>query len=256
MSILSPSVASALSREQIEQFRTDGFLKLEQVVPADLWRTARRVINASLGADGIDPEKLNTYRSQSYVPGLQGSDAICNLYARSPLASHMESLIGPGKVAPVGGGQIALRFPSISEEKRAPGAHIDGMYTPTNGVPKGSIQNFTALVGVFLSDIPEEFCGNFVVWPGSHLAHAKYFREKGPESLLDGMPPVNLKPAQQVIAKPGDAVIAHYLLGHGVAGNISPDVRYAIFFRLHHVDHNALRWESMTDPWCQWEGMS
>ena len=247
--------ASALSQEQTEQFRNNGFLKLEQIVSADLWRTARRAINAGLGADGIDPEKLNTYRSQSYVPGLQGSDAIRNLYSESALAPIMESLIGPGKVAPVGGGQIALRFPSQSDEKRAPVAHIDGMYTPTNGVPKGSIQNFTALVGVFLSDIPDEFCGNFAVWPGSHLAYADYFREKGPESLLDGMPPVALKPAQQVTARPGDAVIAHYLLGHGVAGNVSPDVRYAIFFRLHHIDHNALRWESMTDPWLEWAGM-
>ena len=252
----SPTVTPLLDPEQIELFRTDGFLKLDQIVPADLWRAARRAINARLGAEGIDPEKLNTYRSQSYMPGLQNSDAIRNLYTGSPLAPIMDSLIGPGKVAPVGGGQIALRFPSESDAPRPPSAHIDGMYTPTNGVPKGTIQNFTALVGVFLSDIPDNFCGNFAVWPGSHRAHADYFRDRGPRSLLDGMPPVTLAPAQQVIARPGDAVIAHYLLGHGVAGNVSPDVRYAIFFRLYHVDHEALRWESMTDPWREWEGLS
>jgi hypothetical protein len=244
-----------LTPQQVQQYRTDGFVKLPGVVPAEVWKAARRAINAGLGASGIDPEKLPTYRSQTYLPELQNTDAIRDLYNATPITSIMESLVGAGKVAPVGGGQIALRFPSAGGEVRPPGAHIDGMYSPNNGVPKGTIHNFTALVGVFLSDVPEEGCGNFTVWPGSHLKHAEHFRENGSQSLLGGMPPVDIGPPHQVTARAGDAVIAHYLLGHGVAGNVSPDVRYAIFFRVTHVDHEKMRWESMTDPWLEWEGV-
>ncbi len=50
-------------------------------------------------------------------------------------------------------------------------------------------------------------------------------------------------------------VLAHYLLSHSVAPNASPNVRYAIFFRLTHVDHARQKWESMADPWLQWEGI-
>jgi hypothetical protein len=122
-------------------------------------------------------------------------------------------------------------------------------------VPKGTIQNFTALVGVFLSDVPKPDSGNFTVWRGSHRAYEGYFREAGPQSLLDGMPPVEIGEPEQVVAKAGDAVLAHYQLGHGIAGNASPHIRYAVFFRLSHVDHDGQRWESMTDIWREWAGL-
>jgi len=47
----------------------------------------------------------------------------------------------------------------------------------------------------------------------------------------------------------------HYMLGHGIAGNVSPNIRYALFFRLMHVDHDRYQWECMTDVWAEWEGM-
>ena len=37
--------------------------------------------------------------------------------------------------------------------------------------------------------------------------------------------------------------------------NVSPHVRYAIIFRLTHVEHSERKWESMTNAWTQWEGM-
>ena len=129
------------------------------------------------------------------------------------------------------------------------------MYTPTNGVPKGTISNFTALVGVVLSDIPDADMGNLTVWPGSHLQYEQYFRDRGPEALLNGMPDVPLSDPVQLTGQPGDAVLCHYQLGHGIAGNSSPDIRYAIYFRLKHVEHDAVHWECMTDIWREWAGM-
>lgn len=243
-----------LTDEQRQSLYEDGYLHLPSIVPRDLVNDALRAINSSLGNEGIPPDQLTKFRAQSYCPEITGTPHITNLLNESPLWSVAELLIGEGKIKPVKGGQIALRFPTM-DPPRDPGAHIDGMYTPTNGVEKGTIANFTALIGVFLSDVPSSYAGNFTVWPGSHRAYERYFQERGPESLLEGMPEVELNEPVQVTAKAGDAVLAHYQLGHGIAGNASPNIRYGIFFRLHHVDHDTVHWECMTDIWREWAGM-
>ncbi|WP_020575871.1 phytanoyl-CoA dioxygenase family protein [Actinopolymorpha alba] len=243
-----------LTRAQQESLYTHGLVRFPEIVPKEVVNTALRAVNSSLGTAGIDPEQLVTFRSQSYCPELQRSQEITDLLTASPLWELAESAVGAGAVAPVRSGQIALRFPS-TEPPHDPHPHIDGMYSPHNGVPEGTIQNFTALIGVFLSDVPAAYSGNFTVWPGTHRAYETYFREHGPQSLLDGMPAVELPEPEQVTAKAGDAVLCHYQIGHGIAGNASPNTRYAVFFRLSHVDHDSQRWECMTDIWREWAGM-
>jgi hypothetical protein len=243
-----------LTQDQKQEFYERGILKLPGIVSQELVFRARRAINAYIGQNGIDPNELNRYRSQSYCPELAGDSVITDLYNASPLKTIAESLIGEGKIWPVGHGQIALRFPSTDDgPPRDPKPHIDGMYTPTNGVKEGTISNFTALVGVFLSDLPEPFAGNFTAWPGSHRAYENYFREKGAQSLLNGLPDVELGEPEQFTGMAGDAALCHYQLGHGIAGNVSPNTRYAIFFRLVHVDHAKYHWECMTDIWTEWQ---
>jgi hypothetical protein len=93
---------------------------------------------------------------------------------------------------PVYHGQIALRFPgtlcstvSKSTGEAIPSPwwdkcwHIDGLHSEHTGIPKGSITNFTCLVGVLLADVTEEFSGNLCVFPRSHHMLEKYFRENG-----------------------------------------------------------------------------
>lgn len=243
-----------LTDAQKQTLYEDGLVRFPGAVPPETVDRARRAINASLGSSGIDPERLVTFRARSYCPELQESEPITDLLNATPLWELAESAIGKGNISPVGAGQIALRFPS-TEPAHDPHPHIDGMYTPTNGVPKGTIQNFTALVGVFLSDVPEPYSGNFTAWKGSHHQYESYFREHGPDSLLNGMPPVDLAKGEQITAKAGDAMLVHYQVGHGIAGNASPNIRYAVFFRLWHVDHESVRWECMTDIWREWDGM-
>jgi hypothetical protein len=243
-----------LSVAQKQSLYQDGFVMLPGAVPQELVDSALRAINASLGDRGIDPAQLTTFRSRSYCPELQGESVITDLVTRSPVWSVAESAIGPDQISPLTGGQIALRFPS-SEPLRPPHPHIDGMYTPTNGVPKGTISNFTALVGVVLSKVSHSDMGNLTVWPGSHLQYEQYFRERGPQALLEGMPDVRLDEPRQLTGEPGDAVLCHYQLGHGIAGNSSPNIRYAVYVRLKHVDHDSIHWECMTDIWREWAGM-
>lgn len=130
------------------------------------------------------------------------------------------------------------------------------MSSPHNGVPAGTLGNFTMLAAVLLSPLDRPYAGNFTVWPGTHRLFEAYFREHGPEALLKGMPPVPLPEPVQVEGAPGDVVLAHYQLMHGVAPNLSPHVRYAIFYRLNHTARTT-GWsrEAMLDIWAEWPGI-
>jgi ectoine hydroxylase-related dioxygenase (phytanoyl-CoA dioxygenase family) len=243
-----------LTPEQKRAFVEHGYVHVPQAVSRDLVNAALRAINHSLG-EGVPAETIQTFRAQSYCPELRREPVITDLYNKSHAATLAESLIGVGKVKPVTGGQIALRFPSLQQAPPPPGPHLDGMYSPTNGVPQGTIASFTMLLGVMLSDVSDDFAGNLTVWPGTHGIYESYFREHGPESLLSCMPPVDLPQPVQLTGKAGDIVLCHYQLAHGVALNVSPHVRYAIYFRLHHVEHAAQWKEAMTDIWLEWDGV-
>lgn len=57
--------------------------------------------------------------------------------------------------------------------------HIDGFADKLRALPSGQVQNFTMLLGILLSDVPEEFSGNLTVYPGSHHLIENFFRQKG-----------------------------------------------------------------------------
>jgi len=239
---------------QKERFYRDGYLLTPGVVPQVMVDAALRAINHSLG-EGLPAEQIITMRSQSYCKEIQNTPVIADLYNKTPALALAESLVGAGKIKPVEAGQIALRFPSLSDPPSPPRPHLDGMYTPTNGVPEGTIQNFTMLLGVLLSDLRAPYAGNFTVWPGTHHQYERYFQEHSPQSLLNGMPLIDLPEPTFITGNAGDVVLVHYELAHAASLNVSPHVRYAIFFRLTHCDHSAQKWESMTDIWLEYEGM-
>ena len=191
-----------LSDEQKHTLVRDGFVQLPGAVPRQLIDAALRAINASLGNVGLDPALLPTFRARSYCPELQEAPPIVDLLNESGVLRYVESAVGVGSLDPVRTGQIALRFPSL-EPPRPAHPHLDGMYTPTNGVPNGTIRNFTALLGVVLSEVTGPDMGNLVVWPGTHRLYEQYFRERGSQALLEGMPPVDLPEPKQLTARPG-----------------------------------------------------
>ena len=247
----------SLTSSQIQDFRRDGFLHLSGAVPAELIKCAVQTINYRVG-QGVPAEELQKWRSQSFFPQLQNQSVILDLFNASGLRENLQQLMGADNVAPARGGQLALRFP------REPGAtvhpprgHIDGVHSPDNGVPKGEIYSFSALVGVFLSDVAADDAGNFTVWPGSHIQMQDYFRQHGIAVITEQgrTPPIEKGEPLQIKAKAGDAVIAHYQLLHGVAENHAAWPRYATFFRVKHPDHEAQKMECLTDLWREWPGV-
>lgn len=80
--------------------------------------------------------------------------------------------------------------------------------------------------------------GNLTVYPGSHYQLQNYFRVYGFEDLyikgVQGLPQLDFTSTQpiQIRARAGDAIILNYSTAHNIAPNISPFIRYTVYFRL------------------------
>ena len=249
------TVAGTLTGVDKDSLRERGYVVLPGLVPRARHEAALRAINASIGR-GLNPKDVPRMRARSFCPELQKADVILDLFRETALSRTAASLVGTEGLERVTTAQIALSFPSDRDAAAAPYPHLDGMYTPDNGVPAGSVLSFTMLAGIVLSDVETPDAGNLVVWPGSHLVLERYFRAQGPKSLLAGMPKVDLGRPEPVRARAGDVILCHYQLAHAAGPNTSPHVRYAAYFRLKRKGHDRLEWETLIDVWREWPGIS
>ena len=247
-----------LTYEQRQQFYKSGYIVLRQIIPSKMIDNVLRSINHSIGEVGLNKEDLPRLRQQSYCNEIRECNTVIDLCNETDVYSSVESLMGKGNVEKVINGQIALRFPMDPEIKKAElSGHLDGLGTGLNGSSKGSYgRKFTALAVFLLSKIETSFSGNFTVWPRSHTFFQKYFEKNGHQILENGMPNVEL-PEDPVMIKgnPGDVVITHHQLVHSAAPNLSPDVRYAAIFRLHHIDCKKNGNNAYIDIWREWPGV-
>ena len=206
----------------------------------------------------MNKHDLPLLRSTSYCKDIQGSKTITGLVDHSPVLPLVESLVGTGNIATVRAGKIALNFPRAPETRQVePTGHIEGMGTGINGLKKGTyLRDFTVFVVILLSDLPTVFGGNFTLWPGSHEFFAQYLLENGHQRLSDGTPRVALpRGPVQITGEAGDIVIAHYLLLHSAAPNYTPDIRYAVIFKLRHTACDSMDRSAYTDIWQEFPGL-
>lgn len=241
-----------LSQAQAQQLQNQGYVVISGAIPREMVDAALKAINHSIGS-GMEPSKIDSFYKVSFCPELCNSQVITDLIGCAEVRELVESALGEGKVVWPKSGQLALRFPTM-RPPQPPRPHVDGMIGPRDGNP-GSLDNFTAVVGVQLSDLPHAGMGNIAVWPGSHLRCAEYFRQHGEAVFCNGIPPIDFGDPIQLTCMSGDLVLMHYLLVHGITLNHSPHVRYTTYFRLTHVDHDRQKSESMLDPWLHWEGV-
>lgn len=99
----------------------------------------------------------------------------------------------------------------------------------------------------------------YLVFPGSHKQLESKFREPcGLDSLvLDGLPFIPLAEPVLFCTNPGDVILTHYQTAHHIAPNLSPDIRYAVYFRIYSNSREELTWkpEAMTNIFMEFEGM-
>lgn len=240
-----------LDPRQKQAFIEDGFVVVPGLVPpsfidAARQEVARRVAGSPPPAGHVGP---HPYFIMPPLP-----EPLCALLFDSPALAVVESLIAPGKLEAPDHVQVALNIPPFLH--RPGGPHMDGL-TPLD--PSGRPGTFTMLAGIFLTDQESEDAGNLWVWPGSHNLSAAYFREHGPEAILSlpigPYPPVDLPEPRQVVGRAGDLLLAHYLLGHNIGGNMSEHRREAVYFRLRREGHRE-RWrEFVQDPLLEFEAL-
>ena len=235
-----------LNHEQLREFAERGFLVLPQAGPADLVTAASGLIDELIDRAPPGPEIRGPH---NYFAEAVEAPALSALLTGSPAFSLAESLTGPGTLEVPWQVQVALNIPPFPHR---PGRHhIDGAPHEADGRPG----TFTLLAGVLMSDQLDEDAGNLWVWPGTHLTHAEYFREQGPDAFFEacGYPPIQLPEPEQIRGRAGDLVLAHYLLGHNIGGNTSAAIRRAVYFRVKRFGHNP-RWrEFLRDPWLDYD---
>lgn len=233
-------------QELLTEFAERGFVVVPGVVPPE------RVAAASQAIDVLTerrPPGPDVRGNHFYFPTTEEEPSLLALLTETPAWSIAESLTGPGTLEVPWQAQVALNIPPFPHRPRI--HHIDGYPPGPDGVP----YTFTMLAGVLMSDQLGEDAGNLWVWPGTHLTHADYFREHGPDAFLEagGYPPIKLPEPEQIRGRAGDLLLAHYLLGHNIGGNTADAVRRAVYFRVKRSGHSA-RWrEFLCDAWLDYD---
>lgn len=244
----SPYVDGVLTDEQINEFAERGFIIVPQVVPADGLIRATGRIDELVAAD---PPPAGKAGNHFYFLETKDEPALL-----APLTESAAFGLA-GELAGAGAGtleipwqvQVALNIPPYPHRPGRP--HIDAANAEPAGEPVRD--TFTLLAGILMTDQLAENSGNLWVWPGTHLAHAAYFRDHGPH-LFCAYPPIDLPEPEQVKGQAGDLLLAHYLLGHNIGGNYeSAQTRRALYFRISAVDHASHRSEFLQDPWLDYQ---
>jgi hypothetical protein len=241
-----PTVGCVLDREQLNEFAERGFVVVPRAVSPELVAAASGAIDALIAAKPPGPDVRGPY---NYFPESAQAPALLALLAESPAFALAEGLTGAATLEAPWQVQVALNIPPFPHR---PGMHhIDGAPAEADGRPG----TFTLLAGVLMSDQLDEDAGNLWVWPGTHLRHAEYFRQHGPDAFFAaaGYPPIQLPEPEQIRGRAGDLLLAHYLLGHNIGGNTSAKTRRAVYFRVKRFGHDP-RWrEFLQDPWLDYD---
>lgn len=125
--------------------------------------------------------------------------------------------------------QIALRFPGGNNVPW----HIDGVSTGGNMVNPTHPFRFDATIGLYLSDVNED-CAPLNVKLGSHKVVENFGLEKGFSLLGKGVLPPEVKDmkSKAIVGSKGMAFLMHPHLVHSVPMNLSPYIRYALYWRI------------------------
>ncbi len=133
-------------------------------------------------------------------------------------------------------------YPRSNEHRRnSLGKHVDG------AISEGKVMWHGVIVGVLLTDVLQENCGNPVSWPGSHHELRQAFKQLGPfptevklsQLISDQCTTKITSQPEQLIARAGTITIMDHALHHGMAPNESTTIRHAVYYRLPWQGTNA-----------------
>lgn len=238
-------VPTELTQDQIDHFAEHGYVVIPGAVPDALMRTANQRIDEIVAAEPPAPEVRGNH---FYFPAIADEPLLGAPLLDSAAFGLAGDLAGPGTLERPWQVQIALNIPPYPHRPGRP--HIDaGNSEPVDGPIRGT---FTLLAGVLMTDQSDEDSGNLWIWPETHLAHAAYFRERGPQAFC-AYPDIELPEPIQLTGRAGDLLLAHYLLGHNIGGNVAQATRRALYFRISKQGHTDHRAEFLQDAWLDYD---
>lgn len=236
-------------------FKENGYLIRTDLLTAEQVDAARDALWEGIEADRDDPDTWVNAGPRSPCPG--SHPAIRATVMETPVFDIAEELVGKDKLNPGGPGP-ALVYPSGDDQWTKPTqGHLDGYYTPTNGVAEGTVGLFHVGTTIYVEDI-EPHGGCFTIWPGTHRQAADYFRDHSLLSIQGGSSKdvFDLPEPVEVSGAAGTVCFWHGQLIHSGTKNCARNIRMALIARLSRKDLNDIRFESPDDMWQYYEGIA
>jgi hypothetical protein len=247
-----------LTPAQKSDFKENGCLTIREALMPEQVKAAQDALWEGIEADRDDPDTWVEAGPSGPAPG--GHPAIRATVHDSPLFAMMEEMVGQDQLNPGSAGP-ALVYPSSDKDWSLPGrGHLDGYYTPTNGVAEGTVGYMTINVTIYVEDIDAKG-GCFTYWPGSHNIAYEFFKTRSLLSVQGGVssdvfPDGKFPEGQQFVGRAGDAIFWHGQLFHTGSKNINRNIRMALIGRFSRKDSNDIRFETNDDQWAHWEGIN
>lgn len=240
---MKPKPEDVPNPNHMRRFAEDGYVVIPDVVPDTLISSALAEVDALMAATPPDPASEFGYQF-FWLNEPDQQPALIATLEKSGVMEIMLRLVVPNTLAPIEQIQVSV---TPTGWDHIPGkGHIDGLTPP---LADGSPGSFSFLAGIFLSDQTEDNRGNLHAWRGSHLENVRYFapdksmNEVAIDVYLDENPAGK---REAIKGKPGDLLLAHYLLSHNMGGNTGPDCRKMLYFRVCTSAHRS-QWREMID---------
>src|SRR5687768_9093036 len=178
---------STLSKDQINQFIEDGYVKLNNAVPADICTRIMEILWKDMDVDKDDP---STWTKPVIRFGFYNQEPFNKAVNMPALTSAYNQLVGTDKWAPRDSiGTFPVRFPS-DEAPGDTGWHVDSSYpdpgADVNDYSKWKINVFSkgrALLMLFIFSDTDENDAPTVIKKGSHMDVARILEPYGEEGL-------------------------------------------------------------------------
>jgi hypothetical protein len=249
-----------LEAGQREAFRKDGVLLLKDFAPKRAVMAVLRQYNIwrntviTQGAD--DKTRGDIARARQAMDVTEGEEIAPLRQLAHDLGG---ALLGPDNVHELEA-QLIGWAPSGPAWK--PTWHIDWVNKHLRLKTEDQFPGFQLLVGFPLTPALQEDCGNLFVSPGQHTEICNMFRQsptlRDPlEAISKGMASrVPWGTPQQLLVAPGDVILTHSLIPHGVAENKGASFADKLYFRLaHKTDIHRGGRDALDTPWRNWQGM-
>lgn len=244
-----------LTNGQVNFFQENGYLVCREMIPREWTEEALDLVWENLDAERSDPA---SWVDQGYktIGGVGGSDIVKRIVREGGVHGAAQQLVGAENIYGPGGASPHISFPRSNKAWSIPArGHLDGYYTPHNGVTKGTTGRFMVAATIYIDTVDHKG-GGFTLWPGSHRLFAEYFRTHPIDGPQGGVVDFSLGEPYEFTGGPGDVCFWHGWISHTASTNAGERPRMALITRISRKDQDEWKFDTADgDLWSRWEGV-